>query len=1633
MIYRTKADGKKQQKLKKRTPTKTEHGKKKPAHAGRRAFKGGGSSTENLRGTKTAMAGGAAGGEGGGRLPGEHPGTRTANNPTLAHRHSQSSASGDDGDGDPPRRPPSSTPQRTPLDGQVVMKREETAEEEEPPEDIVTTLTALLSDGVVFPEQDQVQQFIQALVTSYLHRQHRGAANWASCNCSSCMVVHGAVKHVTACSKPAGQCEICAAVFYCAVSHSRSCNTHRHCPIGFCRDVKIKLHEVNPGPVGGIVEKLWGFLKITVKRAAPRSHHQPDLQYGGSGPASLPVFPGYQLQREYMSLPYGPGTQPPPSLPPSAMLGARPKTLDIKPAGPPLVGRQGNTFGQAGQSAMLGARPKMTQQQPPPSEQADPKKKERKLPACLRPRGGKKEPENSPAAPVAPPRRRRKKSSIDPQEQPPPTPPTPPQEDAAQNPPEELHFNVGALEGFCHDDFRLENPIGRRDVKLRHIESVGETDTDDVTQNNRAAVHAYFQDGYGEMTFNDNELPCLQKATGAPLPDRLSQLVSTMPSLPAEAISSLLRVVQQPVLPPLGAVSVIPPRHVSMFAGHWEQLAEELLTTNRRVTNQEHEGFVLDLHAEKLPPCDAQFRLDQHWWSIMELGSGRFGTVYLSCLASEEQEFHFAAKKLDVTQVRRDELEICCCLDNPYIAAHFGAVREGRETYIFMEFLEGYTLEKIIDQYRTLHQYMALFYLCQVFEGLVYLEEQRIVHSDVKAANMMVSSDGAHLKLIDFGMAHTIPDGADWVEPQRNAFPEGTQTHMPTEVAECKPHNCKVDVWSGCCVGLHMLNGCHPWIRRYSHAATLLLIIVSKAEEIKTEIPSSIHESFQSLLRCGLDPNPTTRPSAAAMLTMADDALTEVYSAVGSGPPSPTETSPQDLTPPYSPQLAPQASGGGYGPTTSELRRIMDDLDQDQQGPSQPEDLQERWDSATDVIVTPEEQGGQGYMLLNRGGGNSHGEGAHRREQPYGIDDEGSVTHPDVTQEPQNTQDVTVEAFPPVSSMEDCTSGEAPSTSSADTPLTEQRRLTPEGRLDVTAQQQCPDTGHSLTSHKIEDPSNQLLMLDKSTTISPQPLMIQDFPEDTIVEKACNKELQSTTLDVLPTNIPGQESQLENQLQLQYAPAEIVICPLQQQEGKEHTTTVPASKPLTPTKNPGQERERAPTEVVTSPSPPQESRVSCTSEEMVTTLPVPQASSPVHTETKLCSTSVLQVRQNITPPSLPGLGAGGSLFPSGEESMEDIYLAETDKHKMPQVMQRVQGLTGDGIAVTTTIEAVALQPGLQSLPAMMHNVMFTNTPNPPPTQQPASLQAFGNRSRFRLACAFSHPLHTPDEKEEVTAALNTTHPTAEMNSPHPQTPPESPLVAASSPSTEDSLTTQGSPRKGSLFDLGSPADAPLPTLERKSSGGIASRTLAREASRTSSQSVEEVEEQLLNEFLMARMMEVDDLDEQEELMERASQLSASSYLGGKDQPEDRVLEYGTSSGVESGTPSPSDSQNIISRTISNSSAESSGSSGVLVTFLNRGNTLCQCRVKPAKTIGELCEGVASTVRSHGFDRFTILHTDGTFINADATVGEQGSRVVGQELSVEVVAVAGDNWKWCINEQCILEYQGEGERMFPCFD
>lgn len=45
---------------------------------------------------------------------------------------------------------------------------------------------------------------------------------------------------------------------------------------------------------------------------------------------------------------------------------------------------------------------------------------------------------------------------------------------------------------------------------------------------------------------------------------------------------------------------------------------------------------------------------------------------------------------------------------------------------------------------------------------------------------------------------------------------KGTETHMAPEMLMGEPRGARADVWSSCCMLLHMLNGCPPWIRYYT-------------------------------------------------------------------------------------------------------------------------------------------------------------------------------------------------------------------------------------------------------------------------------------------------------------------------------------------------------------------------------------------------------------------------------------------------------------------------------------------------------------------------------------------------------------------------------------------------------------------------------------------------------------------------------------------------------------------------------------------------------------------------------------------------------------------------------------------------
>ena len=69
-----------------------------------------------------------------------------------------------------------------------------------------------------------------------------------------------------------------------------------------------------------------------------------------------------------------------------------------------------------------------------------------------------------------------------------------------------------------------------------------------------------------------------------------------------------------------------------------------------------------------------------------------------------------------------------------------------------MEYIENGSLRTLLRKCGNLPEILVCTYLEQVLRGLQYLHHQGVIHRDIKAANLLVSTDGT-IKVTDFGVS----------------------------------------------------------------------------------------------------------------------------------------------------------------------------------------------------------------------------------------------------------------------------------------------------------------------------------------------------------------------------------------------------------------------------------------------------------------------------------------------------------------------------------------------------------------------------------------------------------------------------------------------------------------------------------------------------------------------------------------------------------------------------------------------------------------------------------------------------------------------------------------------------------------
>ena len=99
------------------------------------------------------------------------------------------------------------------------------------------------------------------------------------------------------------------------------------------------------------------------------------------------------------------------------------------------------------------------------------------------------------------------------------------------------------------------------------------------------------------------------------------------------------------------------------------------------------------------------------------------------------------------------EFEIGYSLDHPNLCRVLGWDRiADYGECIVMEYIDGETLDQWVAHH-TVRAAEAHRLLCELCAGLDYLHRRQIVHRDLKPGNILVTHNGAHVKIIDFGFA----------------------------------------------------------------------------------------------------------------------------------------------------------------------------------------------------------------------------------------------------------------------------------------------------------------------------------------------------------------------------------------------------------------------------------------------------------------------------------------------------------------------------------------------------------------------------------------------------------------------------------------------------------------------------------------------------------------------------------------------------------------------------------------------------------------------------------------------------------------------------------------------------------------
>jgi serine/threonine protein kinase len=225
-------------------------------------------------------------------------------------------------------------------------------------------------------------------------------------------------------------------------------------------------------------------------------------------------------------------------------------------------------------------------------------------------------------------------------------------------------------------------------------------------------------------------------------------------------------------------------------------------------------------------------------YRVLELlGSGGMGRVYKAehrlmerLVALKVINRNLMDNPAAVERFRR-EVKTAARLSHANIVTAFDAEQAQDCHFLVMEFVEGQSLDRLVQQYGRLPVAEACDYVRQAALGLQHAWERGMVHRDIKPQNLMRTPDG-QIKVLDFGLARFFTEGKTGSGLTQFGMVMGTPDYIaPEQAHDSRAADTRSDIYSLGCTFYFLLVGRVPF-----PDGSLLQKLMAQVEKVPTRL-----------------------------------------------------------------------------------------------------------------------------------------------------------------------------------------------------------------------------------------------------------------------------------------------------------------------------------------------------------------------------------------------------------------------------------------------------------------------------------------------------------------------------------------------------------------------------------------------------------------------------------------------------------------------------------------------------------------------------------------------------------------------------------------------------------------------------